>query len=128
MLCLLQLDSLDLFSAEALAQLTVQSKTIYSPSAIQMVLEVIWNQEEPLQYLAAFLEDFNTFGLKVSGTSASDSQVLGSRTGHRYTFRLPTQRLSRPDINLEDEPERSSFCSCMILISVQSLLWLNLCA
>ncbi|XP_009893169.1 PREDICTED: uncharacterized protein LOC104295156 [Charadrius vociferus] len=57
-------DSLDLFSAEALAQLTVQSKTIYSPSAIQMVLEVIGNKEEPLQYLSAFLEDFNTFVLK----------------------------------------------------------------
>lgn len=83
MLPLLQHDSLDLFSAEALAQLTVQSKTIYSPSAIRKVLEVIRNKEEPLHYLSVFLEDFNTFVLKVSNPSACDDQVLGGRTGHR---------------------------------------------
>lgn len=83
MLHLLQHDSLDLFSAETLAQLTVQSKTIYSPLAIQMVLQVIGNKEEPLQYLSAILEDFNTFVLKVSNPSTCKNQVLGSRTGHR---------------------------------------------
>ena len=83
MFCLLQHDSLDLFSAEALAQLTVQSTTIYSPSAIQMVLEVIGSKDKPLQYLSAFLDDFNTFVLKVSNPSACNNQVLGSKTGHR---------------------------------------------
>lgn len=88
MLCLLQHDSLDLFSAEVLAQLTVQTKTIYSPSAIQMVLEVIGNKKEPLQYLSVFLEDFNTFVLKVSNPSAWESWGAEQVTGELSDFQL----------------------------------------
>ncbi|XP_014791659.1 PREDICTED: uncharacterized protein LOC106884650 [Calidris pugnax] len=90
-------DSLDLLSAEALAQLTVQSKTIYSPSAIQTVLEVIGNKEEPLQYLSVFLEDFNTFVLK-------SSDFLGS-TKVRETMLMMTAEIIFPqitDMSLED--------------------------
>ncbi|KAM6077808.1 uncharacterized protein LJ206_008263 [Theristicus caerulescens] len=90
-------DSLDLFSAEALAQLTVQSKTIYSPSAIQVVLDVIGNKKEPLQYLSAFLEDFNTFVLK-------SSDFLGS-TKVRETMLMMSAEIIFPqitDMSLED--------------------------
>ncbi|XP_074960784.1 uncharacterized protein LOC142062389 [Phalacrocorax aristotelis] len=90
-------DSLDLFSAEALAQLTVQSKTIYSSSAIQMVLEVIGNKEEPLQYLSAFLENFNTFAL-------TSSDFLGS-TKVQETMLMMSAEIIFPqitDMSLED--------------------------
>ncbi|KAM6245086.1 uncharacterized protein M6G45_011218 [Spheniscus humboldti] len=97
MLCLLQHDSLDLFSAEVLAQLTVQTKTIYSPSAIQMVLEVIGNKKEPLRYLSVFLEDFNTFVLK-------NSDSLGSPKV-RETLLMASAEIIFPqitDMSLED--------------------------
>ncbi|XP_039348949.1 uncharacterized protein LOC120373936 isoform X2 [Mauremys reevesii] len=60
-------DSLDLFSASALAQLSAQSNTIYSTAAIQLVFEAIRSKEEPLQHLSTYLDDLNALLLKNSG-------------------------------------------------------------
>lgn len=128
-LCLLQHDSLDLFSAEALAQLTAQSKTIYSPSAIQEVLKVIGDKKEPLQYLSAFLKDFNALVLKVRNPSVCDKQALGKQN-RSENFQTCSSGIfmARHKVNEEDKPKRSSSCFSMILISVQPLLWFNFCA
>ncbi|XP_065415088.1 uncharacterized protein LOC122174040 isoform X2 [Chrysemys picta bellii] len=60
-------DSLDLFSASTLAQLSAQSNTIYSTAAIQLVFQAIRSKEEPLQHLSTYLDDLNTLLLKSSG-------------------------------------------------------------
>ncbi|KAG6927455.1 hypothetical protein G0U57_009826, partial [Chelydra serpentina] len=60
-------DSLDLFSASALAQFSAQSNTIYSTAAIQLVFEAIGSKEQPLQHLGTYLDDLNTLLLKSSG-------------------------------------------------------------
>ncbi|KAK2543689.1 hypothetical protein Q9966_002553 [Columba livia] len=90
-------DSLDLFSAEALAQLTAQSKTIYSPSAIQEVLKVIGDKKEPLQYLSAFLKDFNALVLK-------SPHVLGSAKAREAMLMMSAKIIfpQIPDMSLED--------------------------
>ncbi|XP_074053198.1 uncharacterized protein LOC141495590 isoform X2 [Macrotis lagotis] len=58
------LDSLDLVSDSVLAQMTIHSGIIYSPSRVGSVLEAIRTRKDPLSHLSSYLEDFNTFILK----------------------------------------------------------------
>ncbi|XP_072460943.1 uncharacterized protein [Notamacropus eugenii] len=55
------LDSLDLVSDSALAQITIHSGIIYSPPRAASVLEAIRTRKDPLSHLSSYLEDFNTF-------------------------------------------------------------------
>ncbi|XP_054848721.1 uncharacterized protein LOC129338473 [Eublepharis macularius] len=60
-------DSLDLFSANTLAQLSTQSHTIYSRRAMMRVYEAIQEKKDSFQFLAAYLDEFNTIALKNHG-------------------------------------------------------------
>ncbi|EMP36896.1 Cytosolic Fe-S cluster assembly factor NARFL [Chelonia mydas] len=92
-----QQDSLDLFSASALAQLSAQSNTIYSPAAIQLVFEAIRSKEEPLQHLSTYLDDLNALLLK--------SSVLLGNSKMRDTMLMMSAEIAFPQItamSLED--------------------------
>ncbi|XP_048350113.1 uncharacterized protein LOC125431395 [Sphaerodactylus townsendi] len=60
-------DSLDLFSASALAQLSTQSRVIFSRLAIMHVYEAIQEKEDSFHHLGTFLDEFNNFALKNPG-------------------------------------------------------------
>ncbi|XP_033023594.1 uncharacterized protein LOC117056990 [Lacerta agilis] len=60
-------DSLDLFSASALAQLSTEGHTIYSSSAMGLVFQAIQRKKEPEQFLSTYLDEFNTLVLKNRG-------------------------------------------------------------
>ncbi|XP_053221381.1 uncharacterized protein LOC128401859 [Podarcis raffonei] len=60
-------DSLDLFSTSALAQLSTEGHTIYSSSAMVLVFQAIQRKKEPEQFLSTYLDEFNTLVLKNRG-------------------------------------------------------------
>ncbi|CAM4617430.1 unnamed protein product [Lepidochelys olivacea] len=90
-------DSLDLFSASALAQLSAQSNTIYSTAAIQLVFQAIRSKEEPLQHFSIYLDDLNARLLK--------SSVLLGNSKVRDTMLMMSAEIVFPQItamSLED--------------------------
>lgn len=76
----MQVDSLDLFSASALAQLSTEGHTIYSSSAMGLVFQAIQRKKEPEQFLSTYLDEFNTLVLKVNRSLFTD---FSSRAGDR---------------------------------------------
>ncbi|XP_056662261.1 uncharacterized protein LOC103097798 [Monodelphis domestica] len=76
------LDSLDLLSDSVLAQITIHSGIIYSPSGVGSVLETIRIRKDPLSHLTAYLEDFNIFILKnpalLANSKVRDTMMLKS--------------------------------------------------
>ncbi|ETE64600.1 hypothetical protein L345_09630 [Ophiophagus hannah] len=57
-------DSLDLFSARALAELSVQSHTVYSTSAMKHIFQTIRKKADAEQFLGTYLDEFNSFVMK----------------------------------------------------------------
>ncbi|KAG8146491.1 hypothetical protein E2320_012816, partial [Naja naja] len=57
-------DSLDLFSARALAELSVQSHTVYSTSAMKHIFQTIRKKTDAEQFLGIYLDEFNSFVMK----------------------------------------------------------------
>ncbi|XP_042293798.1 uncharacterized protein LOC121914457 [Sceloporus undulatus] len=76
------MDSLDLFSARALAQLSTQSHSIYSSTAMVHVLQAIREKPGPDQFLSAYLDEFNGLVLKVNAI------VFGTRAHTETGCRL----------------------------------------
>ncbi|XP_078237555.1 uncharacterized protein LOC140702574 [Pogona vitticeps] len=60
-------DSLDLFSAKALAHFSTQSHTIYSRAAMERVFHIIQDKADPGPFLRAYLDEFNALVLQNRG-------------------------------------------------------------
>ncbi|XP_039221164.1 uncharacterized protein LOC120318037 isoform X2 [Crotalus tigris] len=57
-------DSLDLFSARTLAEMSVQSHTVYSTSAMKHIFQTIKKKADADQFLGTYLDEFNPFVMK----------------------------------------------------------------